>query len=70
VTVDLDSLGPGYLGEPEVWIGFKFQSDDTGSGEGAYLDDVTLRVQRLPDLPVRAYLPLATRNHAARGATH
>jgi hypothetical protein len=60
VIVGLDRLGPGYLGEPEVWIGFKFQSDATGNGEGAYLDDITLRVQRPPDLSVRAYLPLVT----------
>jgi hypothetical protein len=60
VVLDLDKLSTGYLGEPEVWIGFNFQSDSAGTAEGAYLDDITLRIQRPSDLTVGAYVPLVT----------
>ena len=44
-TWDLtDVRGLGDLtGQPEVWIGFVFQSDDAKGFEGTYIDDVTLR---------------------------
>jgi hypothetical protein len=58
-TVDLSRAYGGFLGEPQVWIGFEFRSDERAAGEGAYVDYVTLRVKTgRPSLPARAYLPL------------
>jgi hypothetical protein len=60
-TVDLSRAYGGFLGEPQVWIGFEFRSDERAAGEGAYIDHITLRVKEEgPSLPVRAYLPLVS----------
>jgi hypothetical protein len=48
-------------GEPEVWLAFLFQSDDTIiSGQGPFLDDVNVVVTRpqAPPGPVFTYLPI------------
>jgi hypothetical protein len=63
-TYDIGQKHPTYLGKPKVWIGFKFESDASGQGEGAYLDDVRLRIQRSSGPAFRAYLPLTTKAHA------
>jgi hypothetical protein len=62
IILDLDQVSTGYLGEPEVWIGFEFRSDAASSGEGAYLDDVVLRVKLGQELPYKDYVPLAVRD--------
>lgn len=43
-TINLSDPAINVLGEPEVWIGFRFNSRGTGSqAEGAYVDDVLIR---------------------------
>jgi len=37
-TVDMDA----YAGEPEVWVGFRFSSNEAASGLGAFVDNVML----------------------------
>jgi hypothetical protein len=69
VIYDIGKEHASYLGEPEVWIGFKFESDEAGTGEGVYLDDITLRIQRSTGLPFKAYLPLAMRARRVTSAT-
>lgn len=64
IILDLDRIFSGYLGEPEVWIGFQFLSNAAGTGEGAYLDDIVLRVKLRQDLPFKSYLPLVGRDQA------
>lgn len=54
-------------GEPEVWIGFFFRSDDSLTDEGAYLDDITLGVLEAPGGLKRAYLPLVVAGHQLHG---
>jgi M6 family metalloprotease-like protein len=42
---NLDGLGTSIIGFPKVWVRFRFTSDYQGSsGEGAFLDDIVLRV--------------------------
>jgi len=58
--LDLDGTAQGYyamdltplLGQPQVWIGFLFHSDASGTRpEGAQVDDVMVSVRRLPGGP-------------------
>ena len=57
--LDLSKAYGGFLGQPQVWIGFEFRSDESAAGEGAYIDHVTLRVRNeAPALPVQVYVPL------------
>jgi len=67
-NLDLSSVpGDGglidFTGEPRVWIGFAFRSDDHVDADhyGAWLDDIALR--RKPGLLLRIYLPVALKNH-------
>jgi hypothetical protein len=46
--VDLANAYGGFLGQQEVWIGFEFRSDQAASGEGAYVDNIRLQVNRGP----------------------
>jgi len=58
VTLDLSA----YAGDDTVWVAFYFHSDDdTNSGQGAFVDDVLLRVKYYEHL----YIPLVSRNYAA-----
>jgi hypothetical protein len=42
---NVDGLGTSVIGYPKVWVRFRFTSDYiTQSGEGAYIDDIILRV--------------------------
>lgn len=55
---DIGQQHPSYLGEPEVWLGFKFESDEADAAEGVYVDDILLRAQLQPEMPERICLPL------------
>lgn len=57
-----------YLGEPEVWIAFVFESDATVAGEGAYIDDILLRAQLGPQEREFVYLPLIVGGRSALAA--
>jgi hypothetical protein len=39
---DVPGLG-SVMGEEEVWLAFKFDSDGSGSDQGAFMDDVLVR---------------------------
>jgi hypothetical protein len=42
---NLDGLGTSIIGFPKVWVRFRFTSDyQRSTGEGAFLDDIVLRV--------------------------
>jgi hypothetical protein len=43
VAAALDLGRMGLLGQPNVWIAFRFVSDGSDTAEGSYLDDVVLR---------------------------
>lgn len=63
-TVNLASAYGGFLGQHEVWIGLEFRSDQASSGEGAYVDNIRLQVNRgpvptLPKFKVRVPLVVA-----------
>jgi hypothetical protein len=58
---DVYTLGD-VTGEPEVWIGFYFESDESTTDEGAYVDDIVLR--KVVDAPAEeayVYLPLVVK---------
>jgi hypothetical protein len=58
ILYDLGEHYPACLGESEVWIGLKFESDAAGAAEGVYVDDVVFRVQLRPKTITSIYLPL------------
>ena len=42
-TLDLSSVAGGpYIGDASVWVAFRFESDSSNTGEGAYIDNVEL----------------------------
>ena len=58
-VLDLGSI-PGLgsaLGKDNVWIAFAFTSDGSGSGQGAFVDDVVVRAKGTGTLSHTAYLP-------------
>lgn len=58
ILYDLREHYPDCLGEPEVWIALKFESDAAGAAEGVYVDDIVFRVQLRPKTITSIYLPL------------
>jgi hypothetical protein len=61
-TIDLVN----YCGEPQVWLAFVFNSDGGVTGEGAYLDGVTITVNNAPRTTPDAY---ATRRSTQKTVT-
>lgn len=58
-ALDLSNI-PGLgsaLGKAKVWIAFAFTSDGTGSGQGAFVDDVVLRAKGSGTLSKTSFLP-------------
>lgn len=52
-------------GEPEVWLAFVFQSDWSITGQGPFLDDVTVVIEKETQTPLkRRYLPFLYKNAA------
>ncbi len=53
-------------GEPEVWLAFIFQSDDSITGQGPFLDDVSVIVERLAAEPPadQVFLPVVFKGPA------
>jgi hypothetical protein len=61
---DIGERRPSCLGQPEVWIGFNFESDEAGAAEGVYVDDIVLRVQFQPEMPHKVCLPILVKQRS------
>jgi len=64
---DVYTLGD-LTGEPEVWIGIYFRSNESNADEGAFVDDVMLRV-RMGGRGAQAFLPLVARSRPPESVT-
>lgn len=59
VAATFDMSRVGVLGQPQVWIAFRFASDGSETAEGSYVDDVLLRTWSGPT-PTSTLTPTRT----------